>query len=348
MKKLAAGALAFMFGTCAALAQGAPSFQDKTITLIVGSSSGGGTDAYGRVVAGSLGKYLPGSPNVVVRNVPGVDGVVAMNYMLQQVAPDGLTIIANANTVADPLNYRKAQAHFNPVEFPVIGGAGRGGEVLMINKATEPRLYDKNAAPIVMGSLGGVPRSGMQMTAWGVEFLGWNVKWVVGYRGTNEITLALERGEIDMTSTGNLALLQRLVDTGKFKVLVQSGTLRNGELTLRPEFGDAPIMHKLVEGKIKDDLASKAFDYWTSIAVTDKWLALPPKTPQPIVDVYRTAYGKLLQDAEFIERGRKISEDFVPMSSQEVETLIKRLASLPPEATSYMLQLLQKQGLDVK
>jgi tripartite-type tricarboxylate transporter receptor subunit TctC len=348
MKKLAAGVLAFLFGTCAALAQGAPSFQDKTITLIVGSASGGGTDAYGRVVAGFLGKYLPGSPNVVVRNVPGVDGVVAMNYMLQQVAPDGLTIIANANTVADPLNYRKAQAHFNPVEFPVIGGAGRGGEVLMINKAAEPRLYDKNAAPIVMGSLGGVPRSGMQMTAWGVEFLGWNVKWVVGYRGTNEITLALERGEIDMTSTGNLALLQRLVDTGKFKVLVQSGTLRNGELTLRPEFGDAPIMHKLVEGKIKDDLASKAFDYWTSIAVTDKWLALPPKTPQPIVDVYRSAYGKLLQDAEFIERGRKISEDFVPMSSQEVETLIKRLASLPPEATSYMLQLLQKQGLDVK
>jgi tripartite-type tricarboxylate transporter receptor subunit TctC len=348
MKKLVAGVLACLFGACAALAQGAPSFHDKTITLIVGSASGGGTDAYGRVVGGFLGKYLPGSPNVVVRNVPGVDGVVAMNYVLQQVAPDGLTIIANANTVADPLNYRKAQALFNPVEFPVIGGAGRGGEVLMINKAAEQRLYDKNAAPLVMGSLGGIPRSGMQMAAWGVEFLGWNVKWVVGYRGTNEITLALERGEIDMTSTGNLALLQRLVDTGKFKVLVQSGTLRNGELTLRPEFGDAPIMHKLVEGKIKDDLASKAFDYWTSIAVTDKWLALPPKTPQPIVDAYRSAYGKLIHDAEFIERGRKISEDFVPMSSQEVETLIKRLAGLPPEATSYMIQLLQKQGLDVK
>ncbi len=348
MKKLAAALFACLFSCCAALAQGAPSFQDKTITLIVGSASGGGTDAYGRVVASFLGKYLPGSPNIVVRNVPGADGVVAMNYMLQQVTPDGLTIIANANTVADPLNYRKPQALFNPVEFPVIGGAGRGGEVLMINKDAEKRLYDKTAAPVVMGSLSGIPRSGMQMTAWGVEFLGWNVKWVVGYRGTSEITLALERGEIDMTSTGNLALLQRLVDTGKFKVLVQSGTLRNGELTLRPEFGDAPIMHKLVAGKIKDDLAGKAFDYWTSIAVTDKWLALPSKTPQGIVDAHRAAYGKLMQDAEFLERGKKISEDFVPMTSQEVETLIKRLADLPPAATSYMIQLLQKQGLDVK
>jgi tripartite-type tricarboxylate transporter receptor subunit TctC len=348
MKRLGLWLLACMVVSPAAFAQGPVSFQGKNVTLIVSSAPGGGTDAYGRVAGAFLEKYLPGSPNVVPRNVPGADGVTAMNYMVQQVAPDGYTIVVAANTTADPLNYRKPQAHYQPTDFVVIGGAGRGGEVLLINKEAEKRLYDKKAEPVVMGSLGGIPRSGMQMTAWGIEFLGWNAKWVIGYRATNELMLALERGEIDMTATGNLFLIQKLVESGKFKILAQSGTLKNGTLAARPEFGDGPLLTKMMEGKIEDPLASKAFEYWSSIAVTDKWLALPPKSPKAVADVYRDAYAKMMQDAEFIDRGKKISDDFVPLSAAEVETLIHKLASLPSEATEYMTIILRKQGLDVQ
>ena len=63
-----------------------------------------------------------------------------------------------------------------------------------------------------MGALGGVPRSGMQTTAWGIDYLGWNAKWVLGYRGTNDLMVALERGEIDMTSTGNLFQIQKFLE----------------------------------------------------------------------------------------------------------------------------------------
>ena len=275
VRLIAAVSLALFAAPLAAGAQEASSFQGKTVTMIVGSAAGGGTDAYGRLLAPFLADDLPGRPNVVVRNVPGADGITAMNYAAQQVAPDGYTIIAVPNTVADPLNYRKPQSHFDPTNFAVIGGAGRGGEVLLINKEAEKRLHDKQANPVVMGSLGGIPRSGMQMTAWGVELLGWNAKWVIGYRGTNELMIALERGEIDMTATGNLFLIQRLVDTGQFKILVQSGALRNGELIARPDFGNAPILAKMLEGKLTDPLVSNAFEYWRNIAVTDKWLALP-------------------------------------------------------------------------
>ena len=199
-----------------------------------------------------------------------------------------------------------------------------------------------------MGSLGGIPRSGMQMTAWGIEFLGWNAKWVIGYRGTNEIVIALERGEIDMTSTGNLFLIQRLIGTGQFKILVQSGTLRNGVFIGRPDFGDAPVLAKALEGKIKDSVAAKAFDYCSTVSATDKWLALPPKTPNAVVDAYRAAYTKVMQDPEFLERAKKISDDFVPMAAPEAETLVKKLSSVPPEATEYMSTTLRKQGLNVQ
>ncbi|MEA2984065.1 MAG: hypothetical protein QOD94_319 [Alphaproteobacteria bacterium] len=348
MKRLGIYLLALVLGASGAAAQDASFFQGKTVTMIIGFAPGGGTDAYGRLVAQFMEKYLPGSPSVVPRNVPGADGVTAMNFIVQQVASDGLTLTTTANTTADPLNFRKPQAQYRPTDFAVVGGAGRGGEVLLINKDAEKRLYDKNAAPVVMGSLGGIPRSGMQMTAWGVEFLDWNAKWVIGYRGTNELVIALERGEVDMTSTGNLFLIQRLIGTGNFKILVQSGTLKNGVFVGRPDFGDAPVLAKALEGKLKDPLAAKAFEYWSSVSATDKWVALPPKTPKGMTDVYRQAYEKLVQDGEFLERAKKISDDFVPMAAPEVETLINKLSSLPPEATEYMTVILRKQGLNVQ
>ncbi len=174
--------------------------------------------------------HLPGSPTVVVRNLPGAGGVTAMNYMVQQAAPDGYTIVTTGNSMADPLNYRVPQSKFNPTEFGIIGGVGRGGEILLINKEAEKRLYDKKLPPVVMGSIRGIPRSGMQMTAWGIEYLGWNAKWVTGYRGTGDLLLALERGEIDMTGTSNIIITRKLLESGKFKILLQSGSLKNGRL----------------------------------------------------------------------------------------------------------------------
>ena len=337
--------LALLLAGSSAMAQETTSFQGKTVNMIIGYAAGGGTDAYGRLVAAYLGKYLPGSPTMVVRNVPGADGNTAMNYLVEQVVPDGNTITMASNSSADPLNYRKPQSKFNPLEFAVIGGAGRGGEVLLINKDAQKRLYDKLATPVVMGALGGVPRSGMLMTAWGIEYLGWNAKWVIGYRGTNELMLALERGEIDMTSTGNLFLIQKLVDSGKFNILVQTGMLKSGALISRADFGNAPVFAKMMEGKIVDPVARKAFEYWSDMAVTDKWLALPQKSPKSIIDVYREAYSKVIQDAEFIERGKKISDDIQPMLSGDIEPLIRRLADVPREAIEHNANMLKKQGV---
>jgi tripartite-type tricarboxylate transporter receptor subunit TctC len=348
MKKVGLCLFVSLLGWSAAVAQEPVSFRGKTVTMIIGFAAGGGTDAFGRLAATFLGTYLPGAPTVVVRNVPGADGVTAMNYLVQQVAPDGYTITTASSTTADPLNYRKPQSHFDATTFPVVGGAGRGGEVLLINKEAEKRLLDKQAAPVVMGSLGGNPRSGMQMTAWGIEFLGWNAKWVVGYRGTSELMLALERGEIDMSSTANLFLVQKLVESGKFSILVQTGSLKNGDMVARPEFGGAPIFAKMMQGKIKDAVAIKAFEHWKGIALMDKWLALPPNSPKPMIDVYREAYAKMAQDADFIDRSKKISEDFLPMSNRDVETLINTLGSTPPEATDYTSTMLRKQGLELQ
>jgi len=92
---------------CAAAADEAVSFKDKTITMIVASSSGGGTDTSGRVIAPLLANRLPGKPTVIVRNIPGAQGITAMNYFVRQVVPDGLTATMASTTIADPLLFRR-------------------------------------------------------------------------------------------------------------------------------------------------------------------------------------------------------------------------------------------------
>ena len=330
-----------------AFAADSVSFKDQTITMIIGYAPGGGTDSGGRLAARFLAKHLPGNPKVIVRNMPGADGATALNYMMLQTKPDGLTVTTGSSTQIDPLNYRKAQVHYDPLTFRYIAGMGRKGTALLINVDAEKRLADRSTAPVVMGSVGALPRSGMQITAWGIGFLGWNAKWVVGYGGTSAVTLALERGEIDMTSLQEPNAIQRLVESSRFRILAQPGTFEGGKLVPMPGYGDAPLLSDMLVGKIADPVAQKAYDYWIAINAIDKWLALMPGTPEPVVAAYRAAMTATAQDPEFEDLRRKLSDDVIVVPYQTIEDIIRRIAATSDEAIDYQKVLLRGQGLDV-
>lgn len=349
MRWVAALALgAGLLGWGAARADTPVTFEGKTITMLIGFESGGGTDSAGRLMTTYLAKYLPGNPTFKTQNMPGADGLTALNYFVGQVKPDGTTVTLGASTQASPARYRKPQSKYDPAKFHLVGGTGRGGTVLLINAAAEKRLHDKSLPPVVMGSLGGMPRSGMLTTAWGMEFLGWNAKWVLGYRGTNDLMIALERGEIDMTATGNMFLINKMIKDGKFKILTQSGQLDGGRLIGRQEFGKAPIFPAMLEGKIVDPLKAQSFKFWSHLTWIDKWVALPPDTPKPIVDAYRAAFDKMSKDPEFIAMSKKISDDFEPQSYSDVQKLMDQVVSTSDAAIGFMETMLRGQGLNVK
>jgi tripartite-type tricarboxylate transporter receptor subunit TctC len=344
---LALGADALASQACAQEAR-APSFQGKTLTMIVGFEPGGGTDSAGRLIAQFIGRHLPGAPKVNVHNMPGADGLIALNHFVQAAKPDGATFTMGASTQVSPARFRMPQSRYNPAEFEYVGGTGRGGTVLLINKGATARLRDKAAAPVAMGSLGGMPRSGMLATAWGIEFLDWNARWVLGYRGTNDLMIALERGEIDMTATGNMFLIEKMVKTGRFEILAQSGQLENGRVVGRADFGEAPVFPLIVEGKISEPLKLRSFRLWSNLTWIDKWVALPPRTPAPVVDAYRAAFARMARDEEFLSLARKISEDLEPQGHEDVRALIETVASTPDAAVRYLEDMLKRQGLDVK
>jgi tripartite-type tricarboxylate transporter receptor subunit TctC len=340
------GALAALVLTAAmpAGAAEAPSFKDKTLTMIVGDTPGGGTDAFARLAAAHLGLTLPGKPTFIVRNMPGAGGVVALNFFANQVKPDGLTVITGSGTQSDPLHYRAVNALYDLAKLEFLGGAERAGTILLISTEALPRLTDKAQAPVTMGALTAI-RSGMQMTLWGTEYLGWNTRWVTGYAGNSELLLALERGEFDMTSLSDPDKARELIATGRFQALAQSGALVDGKLAPQPAFGSAPLLSELIGARITAPVARTAFEYWKNITLVGQWLALPPGTPQQAVAAYRSAFHATMLDPDFRRTAIKIDPGLVEMSPADVLDLMQRLAATPQEALDYMQTLQKKQGL---
>jgi tripartite-type tricarboxylate transporter receptor subunit TctC len=337
--------LMMALGCEGAAAQAPVTFEGKTISMLIDSSVGGGTDLTGRLLAPFLTKYLPGHPTVLARNMPGAEGTVALNYFVQQVAPDGLTMTTGGGPSIDPIRYRAPQSRFDPGKFEFIGGIGRGGSMLVVSASAEKRFYDKSIAPVAIGIAGAAPRSGQLMAAWGIEFLGWNAKWIAGYRSTQALNQALQQGEIDMTATSTLLSLKSGVENGQFKVVIQSGGFQNGKRVPRPEFPNIPMLADQLEGKTTSAIARQSFATWQAVLLTDKFYALPPGTPEPIVASYREAYRKIMEDLEFTARGLKLSEVFEPMTADDLNSLVRDIVDTPAQAVEYVNSMLRRQGL---
>jgi tripartite-type tricarboxylate transporter receptor subunit TctC len=280
--------------------------------------------------------------------MPGAGGITSVNRLVRSTEPNGLTMIMGSNTTMDPLVYRTANAQYDPKTIRMIGGVGRGGTLIFVSKEAEPRLYDKKANPVIIGNVGAMPRVAMMPAIWGIEYLGWNAKWIVGYPGTNELMLAYDRGEIELASTGVVAQIADRLKNGSMKILNQSGSLENGKIVGRPDFGNAPIFPEQIKDKKIDDLGQKAVDYWFALSNLDKWLGLAPGTPDNIVHAYREAFIKARADKDFIEQGQKLSDGFEPSSAEDVEAYARTLADTTPETLEFMLGLMRKQGLQVQ
>jgi hypothetical protein len=121
--------------------------------------------------------------------------------------------------------------------------------------------------------------------------------------------------------------------------------LQNGQFVGRTDFGNAPIFSELMKGKIADPRGRQAFKYWIAINATDKFLMLAPDTPASVVAAYRDAFRRTVRDPEFIALGHKLSDEFSPMSYEDINMLISTLTATSPDVVDFLTTLLAKQGL---
>ena len=322
------------------------SFKGKTIDALIGSTPGGGTDGTTRLVGTFLEKYLPGTPRMRYRNIPGGHGAKALNYFVdKKVNPDGTTWAGGSSAHIDPGALRKSVVEYDPTKFQYIGGISRGGSIIFIRKDKLANLADRSKPPVVVGMLDG-NRSWEQLITWGKDVLGWNVRFVVGYPGTSFLLLAIRRGETHMMGTSNRALLEEMFATGEYVGVAQlGGDITATEVTQRSAFPTIPTFPSLVAGKLSG-LQAETFEFWSKLNELDKWYALPPGTPKEIVDAYRAAWAKLVKDPDFIKQGKlQFSDDFEPVTGEAMADAVSKTSYPKPELTAYMEQLQVKHGL---
>jgi tripartite-type tricarboxylate transporter receptor subunit TctC len=335
-----------LLGICLTPAQGADvSFKGKRINALIGSSPGGGTDTGTRLVGRFLQQYLPGKPQLVYRNMPAGQGIKALNYFAKEAARDGTYWIAAAGNSVDAVHLmQKDIVEYDPRTFQYIGGISRGGSVVIVRKTKLSTISRAGDAPVVVGELDG-SRGWAQMIQWGAEYLGWNIRFVIGYPSSGALLLALRRGEIDAFGTSTITMHRTLEKTAEFTGLVQIGDVQGGKIVPRMAFPNVPTIPHLLEGKLSG-LAKEAFEYWVKTTQIDKWYALPPRTPGQVVEAYRSAFEAAMKDPELIKSAKlQFSEDFAPQAATDVADLIGSTAYPQPEILGFLRELRVKHGL---
>ena len=328
-----------------ARAQDAGSFAGKSIVMTIGFGSGGAVDLYGRTLGRYLVQHLPGQPGLVVVNQLGAGGVVALNDWTNKAEPNGLFVTVGAQSQCDPDALLRTHAKYDPRSFNYVGGLAAYSQGLFVNNDALPRLHDKAAKPVVMGLVGTTLRTGNYQVLWGAQFLGWNVRWVRGYKSTAELRQALERGEIDMSTFGSSRDIDYLRQAGRFAVVSQSGSVKDGKIVPRASLGNAPLVSELVAGKITEPMAQKVFAYGQNVSQVGMWLALPPRAPESVVAAYVKAFQATLADAQYQTEFAKIDPDSPVASKADLERLMGELGNVSPQTLDHLQSELAQQGI---
>lgn len=341
-----AGAIGLAAAVFAAPANAEVSFQGKTINVIINSNPGGGTDTFARLVSSALAQNLPGAPDLLYRNMPGGGGIQANNYFYSQVKPDGLSILTGSNTQISPPKLRGSAVKYNPAEYRYIGGTERLGSLMVVRKSEMGRLSDPAAKPLVQGDIDG-ERDGLLMGLWGKEFLGWNIRFVIGYASVPAVELAARRGEIDIFANGNGTIIARMSADG-LDPITQLGTRdENDRIVARVAFPNVPVFDDMITPKLSGK-ALKAYLSWRGDQLIDKWIALPPKTPDDVVAAYRKAYLQATTEPKSKATLLKaFGDDWGSYSGSTIDKIVKALVETSEEDLAFLIELRKKHALPV-
>jgi tripartite-type tricarboxylate transporter receptor subunit TctC len=322
-----------LFATPAS-AQQSDFYKGKTVTLVVSSSAGGGYDIMGRTIAKYLGSHIPGNPRVVVSNMPGAGGIVAMNYFYRSAPKDG-TFIAGMqnNTPFEPLLGTK-EAQYDATKFNWLGSpSSEVGLVAVWKTSPATSLADLQKREITVGSSGANSTPSFYARLIN-ETLHTKMKIVVGYPGQNEVYLAMEKHEVDgfpslfyntLTATHPNWRAEKNV-----KLILQYGLEKEAALP------DVPSALDVVT-KPEDKLLLQAG--LAEVTLGRPYL-MPPGVPADRVAIIRKAFADTYKDAGFVADSKRMSLGVnSAKTGEQVQQLIAETYRTPPKVIDRLRKL---------
>jgi tripartite-type tricarboxylate transporter receptor subunit TctC len=305
----------------AAPASAADFYQGRTINLVIGHSAGGGYDLYARVLARHLGRHIPGIPTVIPVNMPGAGSLRAANYLYTAAPKDGTAIATFSRGMAImPL---LASAHFDPRRLTWLGSITTDVSVCIAWAASGFRSWeDMTLRPFVAGG----EAAGSDPNYFALMFknlLGARIKLVSGYPGTNDITLAMERGEVDgLCGISWSTVKSRHADwiaSNKVNVLVQAGFQKE------PDLPEVPLATDLVKGPEEMQILRLLL----TTHVMARPFAAPPDIPADRKDILRKAFDETVSDPEFRAEALRLQLDVNPISGASIDAHLAEIYATP-------------------
>ncbi len=172
-------------------------FRDKQIKLIVGTDVGGSYDLHARLVARFLGQHIPGKPQILVQNMPGAGSLNAANHVFGAAAQDGTVMVALLQTIVQNQLGNDRNVKFDAGRFQWIGNPTASVNVIVTWRTSAVKtLQDAFMRPAVIGVTSPASSGGMEIAV-ANNVLGTMFQPVTGYRGGNEVDIAMERGEVE-------------------------------------------------------------------------------------------------------------------------------------------------------
>jgi tripartite-type tricarboxylate transporter receptor subunit TctC len=301
-------------------------YKGNKLTLLVGSSAGGGYDTYARLIARHIGNHIPGNPTIVVQNMPGAGSNKAAAYMFSVAPKDGTALAAIfPGAILQPLIGDAAVPH-DPAKFGYVGSANSDTYICFARSDAPAKSFnDVFTQEVILGASneGGTTRD---LPAMLNNLLGAKFRIVTGYAGSKEITLAVERNEVQGACgigwTGLPTLYPHWFERNIVRVLAQVSMKGHPELNakgvpLAASFAKTPEDRQVMELVMSQGAFGRPY-------------VLPPGVPAERVAALRKAFSAALQDKALAAEVARMKLDVDPMSGDELESLVTRLYALPP------------------
>jgi tripartite-type tricarboxylate transporter receptor subunit TctC len=298
-------------------------YKGKLLDLEIGYPTGGSNDAYGRLLANHLGKHIPGSPSVVPRNVPGAGSFLAVNRVFSTLPKDGTVIGLGAPTLALDERLGSQGVRFKTAELNWLGRVDSLINIVMMWKTSPVKtIADAQKIESTLSGTGAGSTVSIYPTVLN-NVIGTKFKLVMGYRGSNEAMLAMERGEVEGHSTAWSAVKVAKPDWLRDKtvtIIVQFALQRH------PELPDIPTAVELARN---DDERAVLAAIMNASEVGTAFFTGPGVPPDRLAAL-RHAFDETMKDPEFLAEAQRIRLGVSPMAGEAVQKLVGQISGLTP------------------
>jgi tripartite-type tricarboxylate transporter receptor subunit TctC len=312
-------------------------YEGKTIRFVVGFTAGGGYDLYTRTIGRHMGKHIPGHPTIIVENMPGAGSMISANYTFKVAKPDGLTVGHFIGGLFLQQILGKPGIEFDAAKFEFLGVPAQDNFIIGVSKATGITDVEKWLGSKQTVKFGGVASGSGSDDVPNIlkATIGLPLQLVSGYKGTADVRLAFNSGEVAGLSNSwesTKSTWRRELDSGELVPVLQATVKPHPELTKLPM---ALNLAKTEEAKKL--ISTVARVHGPSV----RPYVLPPATPKDRAATLRKAFMDTMKDPEFLAEAKKANLDINPDDGATLESNVKEILKLEPALIAKLKEILK-------